>query len=40
MLPSRGCAVWHFPDGALPYAELDFEPGSIAFNVPPGQAAV
>lgn len=40
MLPGRGRAVWHFPDGALPYAELDFEPGSIAFNVPPGQAAV
>lgn len=36
MLPSRGQAIWHFPEGPLPYAELRFEPGALAFNVAPG----
>ena len=28
LLPSRGQAIWHFPDGDLPYADLAFEPGN------------
>lgn len=36
MLPAAGRAVWMFPEGPFPYAELRFEAGSIAFNVRPG----
>jgi hypothetical protein len=36
-LPTRGSAVWHFEGGDLSYAELDFPPGALAFNVPAGR---
>jgi Family of unknown function (DUF6544) len=36
MFPTRGQAVWQFPEGPLPYADLAFRPEDIAFNVPPG----
>lgn len=37
-LPTRGKAIWH-PSGEedLVYAELDFLPDTLAFNVAPGQ---
>lgn len=37
MLPTSGKAVWH-PDGEpeLAYAELTFDPATLAFNVAPG----
>ena len=33
--PRRGSAVWHLPDGDLTYAEFDFEPGAVEYNVAP-----
>jgi hypothetical protein len=36
MLPTHGRAIWHFPEGDLPYAEFTFRPGDLAFNVAPG----
>src|SRR5579864_1424920 len=37
-MPAAAAAVWHPPEGDFPYAEFRLEPGSVAFNVPPGQA--
>ncbi|MBK8011301.1 MAG: hypothetical protein IPK13_08115 [Deltaproteobacteria bacterium] len=34
---ARGQAVWHLPGVDLPYAEFDLVPGSLVFNVRPGQ---
>ncbi|MFH0902086.1 MAG: DUF6544 family protein [Pseudomonadota bacterium] len=36
-LPTRGQAVWHPPDGELAYADLAFDPATLAFNVEPGE---
>jgi hypothetical protein len=36
MLPTRGQAVWHLPEGELAYADFTLQPGSVAFNVAPG----
>jgi hypothetical protein len=36
-LPTRARAIWHLPEGELPYAELELVPGSVAFNVRPGE---
>jgi hypothetical protein len=35
-LPTRGTAVWHPPEGDLAYADFDFDPATLAFNVAPG----
>ena len=35
-IPTIGRAVWRLTGGDFPYAELHFDPGSIAFNVAPG----
>lgn len=35
--PSRATAVWHLPDGPLPYADFRLVPGGILENVPPGR---
>lgn len=35
MLPTRARAVWQLPGGAFPYADFEFAPDQIAFNVPP-----
>ena len=37
-LPGHFGAVWHLPDGPLPYVEGRLEPGSVAFNVLPSRA--
>lgn len=34
-LPGPFAAVWHLPDGPMPYIEGCLVPGSVAFNVPP-----
>jgi hypothetical protein len=34
-LPTRGTAVWHPPEGDLPYVQLAFDPAALAFNVAP-----
>ncbi|HEY3352164.1 MAG TPA: DUF6544 family protein [Polyangia bacterium] len=36
-LPTRGQAVWHLPEGELPYADFVFEPATLVFNVAPGE---
>jgi hypothetical protein len=36
-LAARGRATWHPPEGDLTYAELAFDPASLAFNVAPGE---
>ena len=36
-LPTRGQAVWHFPQGPFHYADFRPVPGTLAFNVPPGR---
>lgn len=36
-VPTRGQAVWHLPQGDLPYAEFELMPESLAFNVLPGE---
>jgi hypothetical protein len=36
-LPTRGQAVWHPPEGEFAYADFTLEPGSVAFNVAPGE---
>ncbi|HTN50822.1 MAG TPA: DUF6544 family protein, partial [Anaeromyxobacter sp.] len=38
-LPTGGRAVWHLPEGELPYVEFRFAPGAIAFGVAPGALA-
>jgi hypothetical protein len=35
-LPTRASAIWHLPDGPLPYVEGRFVPGSVEYDVPPG----
>jgi hypothetical protein len=37
MIFGRAQAVWHLPRGDNPYADFEVIPGSVAFNVPPGQ---
>jgi len=32
----RGRAIWHLPEGDMPYAEFSLVRESLAFNVPPG----
>jgi len=34
--PGHGSAIWHLPDGELPYGEFDFAPGAVEYNVAPG----
>lgn len=34
-IPGPFGAVWHLPEGPLPYIEGELDPASIAFNVPP-----
>ena len=34
-LPSSGSAIWHLPNGPLPYAKFTFGPGDISYNVAP-----
>jgi hypothetical protein len=36
-LPSAAQAVWHLPDGPFVYADFHPMPGSLAFNVSPGE---
>ena len=36
-LPSRAEATWYLPRGPFTYADFRPVPGSLAFNVPPGQ---
>jgi len=36
-LPTRGQAVWHPPEGELPYADFTFGRETLAFNVAPGE---
>jgi hypothetical protein len=35
-LPTAGAAVWHLPDSEFRYAEIDFRPRALTFNVAPG----
>jgi hypothetical protein len=35
-LPTRAQAVWHLPQGELPYADFTLDPRTLAFNVAPG----
>lgn len=35
MLPTRAQAVWQLPDGPFPYADFEFDPTRITFNVSP-----
>jgi hypothetical protein len=37
-VPGHCCCVWHFPEGEFSYLEGQFDPASIAFNVPPNHA--
>ncbi|MBM4371592.1 MAG: hypothetical protein FJ098_08055 [Deltaproteobacteria bacterium] len=34
---TRGRAVWHTPEGEFPYADFTPVPGTLAFNVAPGE---
>ena len=34
---TRGQAVWHLPEGEFAYADLAPVPGTLVFNVPPGE---
>jgi hypothetical protein len=36
MVAAGGKATWHPPEGDLTYAELAFDPASLAFNITPG----
>jgi hypothetical protein len=36
-IPTSGRAVWHLTSGDFPYAEFQFDPGAIAFNVAPAE---
>lgn len=33
---AHALAIWHLPDGPLPYAQGWFVPDSIAYDIPPG----
>jgi hypothetical protein len=33
-VPTRGQAIWHLPQGPLPYADFNLVPESLLFNVP------
>jgi hypothetical protein len=35
--PGPMSAIWHLPDGPLPYVEGRLVPGSVAYNVAPGE---
>ncbi len=35
-IPTRGRAVWHLPQGDFTYAEFEFDPAELVYNVPPG----
>jgi hypothetical protein len=35
MLPTRGRAIWHFPDGEFAYVELTMGPGDVVHGAPP-----
>jgi hypothetical protein len=37
MITIRAQAVWHLDDGPLTYADFEVVPGSVAFNVAPGE---
>jgi hypothetical protein len=37
MLPTRGKAVWHPPEGDLAYVDFTFDASALAFNVAPGE---
>jgi hypothetical protein len=37
LLPTRGRAIWHLPSGPHPYAELEFAPDSLCYNIRPGE---
>ena len=37
-LPTSGAAVWHLPEGPFTYAEGRFVPGSVEYNVAPGNS--
>jgi hypothetical protein len=32
----RGRAIWHLPDGPKPYADFTLAPGTLAYNIAPG----
>lgn len=34
---TRGRAVWHLPDGEFAYADFTPVPGTLAFNLRPGE---
>jgi hypothetical protein len=34
---ATGRAVWHLPDGPKPYADFTLVPGTLAYNVAPGE---
>jgi len=36
-LPLGGQVIWHLPEGPFAYADFRPIPGSLAFNVPPGE---
>ncbi|HEY9764778.1 MAG TPA: DUF6544 family protein [Chroococcales cyanobacterium] len=36
-LPTRGKAIWQFPQGPYTYADFNIASGSLQFNLPPGQ---
>jgi len=36
LLPTRGQAIWHPPEGDLAYADFTLDPAAVAFNVAPG----
>lgn len=36
-LPTRGQAVWHMPKGEFAYADFTPVPGSLVFNIRPGE---
>jgi hypothetical protein len=36
-VPARGQAVWHPPEGPFPYADFQIIPGSLAYDVQPGE---
>lgn len=36
-LPARGSAVWDLPDGPFSYAQFQFRPDAIRYNVPPAE---
>lgn len=35
--PRWGAAIWHLPDGPFSYAEFDFTPGAVRYNLTPAE---